>query len=50
MEYYRQIQTNYLYLVTMVFEIYKKRVPVKHGSLIQTNYSWSKHGIRNMTK
>lgn len=38
------------YIVTMVFEIYKKRVPVKHGSLIQTIYSWSKNGIRNMTK
>lgn len=43
---YKQIT----YLVTMEFEIYEKRVPVRHGSLIQTNYSWSKHGIRNITK
>lgn len=41
---YKQIT----YFVIMVFEIYKKRVPAKHCSLIQTNYSWSKHGIRNM--
>lgn len=42
---YKQIT----YLVTMVFEIYKKRVPVKYGIKIQTNSSWSKYGIRNMT-